>query len=208
MSKYRISFRAMKRHTVLLAVLIVLASCKPETYIPKPRGYYKVDLPETHTYQSFDSTGFPYKFEYPTYGEIVTNPDFFGDKPENPYWINIEFPKIGGRIYLSYKNIDAKQSLSSLNNDMYEMTFSAHTKKANYIKDYQMSDPSRNVHIMLYNVTGNAASAYQFYATDSARNFIRGALYFEVTPNADSLKPLNNFLREDIEHLLETLEWK
>lgn len=199
---------AMNKQIILLALFVAFASCKPETYIPKPRGYYKIDLPKEHSYQSFDSVGFPYKFEYPVYGKVITNPDFFGEKPENPYWINIEFPNIGGRIYLSYKNIDNKQSLIGLNEDMYEMTFSAHTKKANNIIDYYVNDPSKNVYITLYNVTGNAASAYQFYATDSSKNFLRGALYFEATPNADSLKPLNNFLKEDIEHLLETLEWK
>ena len=32
--------------------------------------------------------------------------------------------------------------------------------------------------------------------------FIRGALYFDVTPNADSLKPISDFVERDIEHLL------
>lgn len=191
-----------------MILLLTITACRPEVYTPKPRGYYKIDLPKEHSYQTFDTAGFPYKFEYPEYATIITNPDFFGEKPENPYWINIDFPEIGGKIYISYKEVTGKQSLNNLSEDMYEMTFSAHTKKANYIQDYYMDDNSRNVYATMFNVTGNAASAYQFSVTDSNKNFLRGALYFAATPNADSLKPLNDFLRADIEHLLQTIEWK
>lgn len=198
----------MTRYIIIIFILTSIIACKPKTYIPKPRGYFKIDLPKEHTYKLFDSAGFPYRFEYPVYGKIMADPKFFGEEPENPYWVNIEFPGIGGKIYLSYKYITDEQSLAHLNDDMYEMTFTVHNKKANYIKDYYMDDPERNVHMMLYNVTGDAASAYQFYATDSTQNFVRGALYFEATPNSDSLKPVNEFLRKDIEHLLNTIEWK
>jgi hypothetical protein len=40
------------------------------------------------------------------------------------------------------------------------------------------------------------------------RHFVRGALYFEVAPNADSLLPINNFLKADVVHLMNTLRWK
>lgn len=198
----------MIRNFCLLFILTFIVSCKPETYTPKPRGYFKIPLPAEHEYQEFDSTGFPYRFEYPVYGQINNNPDLHGDIAENPYWINIEFPGIGGRIYLSYKDIETSKSLGNLNEDMYEMTFAVHTKKANNITEYYLNDTSKNIYGMFFNVTGDAASAYQFYATDSAKNFLRGALYFEATPNSDSLKPLNEFLKQDIEHLLNTLSWK
>ncbi len=183
-------------------------SCKPEVYTPKPRGYFHIELPKERAYRSFDSSGFPYRFEYPVYAKIVTNPDFFGDKPENPYWINIDFPGIGGKIYLSYKHITEDNPVGRLNEDYYHMTYTAHDKKADYIQDLYFNAPEKKVYTGLSNVTGDAASAYQFFATDSTKHYIRGALYFEATPNADSLQPLNDFLKQDIVHLLETLEWK
>jgi len=197
----------MNRYIVLLLTFALISSCKPEVYTPKPRGYFHIELPEK-SYTTFDSTGFPYKFEYPSYGKIITNPDFFGDKPENPYWLNIQFPGIGGKIYISYKDINKNNSLEKVNSDFYQMTYTVHEKKADYIQDFFHSDAERRVYSAFYNVTGDAASAYQFYATDSFNHYIRGALYFEATPNADSLKPLNEFLKKDITHLLETLEWK
>lgn len=197
----------MLRNIAFILVLSLLFSCKPEVYTPKKKGYFKIDLPE-HQYQSFDEQGYPYKFEYPTYGEVIRDTSFFGQKPENPYWINIDFPKVGGRIYLSYKIIGKQNTIESLLEDSYEMTFTVHDIKADYIDDYTFHDDIRNVHGIFYSVGGDAASAYQFYATDSTRNFIRGALYFDVAPNADSLKPVTDFLKEDIDHMLRTLEWK
>jgi len=198
----------MKHCTLLLLICVLLISCKPEVYTPKPRGYFHIELPATRSYTMFDSTGYPYRFEYPVYGKIVTNPDFFGDKPENPFWLNIDFPGIGGRIYISYKAIDSKNTLAAINSDFYDMTYTVHEKKADYIQDFYFNNAERKVYTAFYNVSGDAASAYQFYATDSVRHYIRGALYFESTPNSDSLQPLNEFLKKDITHLLETLEWK
>jgi hypothetical protein len=37
---------------------------------------------------------------------------------------------------------------------------------------------------------------------------MRGALYFNVVPNIDSLKVVVDFLRKDIVHMIKTFEWK
>ncbi len=189
----------------ILFLSLLCCSCRPEVYTPKPRGYFRVSLPEHH-YQSFDEAGFPYSFDYPVYGTIIKDTVFLGHQPENPYWIFIDFPSIGGRFYISYKNITAAQPLGKLMEDAHELSFTVHSKRADYIKEQSFSED--NVYGILYNAGGNAASAYQFIATDSVKHFLRGALYFDVTPNADSLLPANEFLKEDMKHLLETLRWK
>ena len=195
----------MMRYITGFVILICLAACRPDTFTPKPRGYYKIALPE-RSYKAFSEPGFPYSFEYPAYANVVKDTVFFGEKPENPYWINIDFPSLGGRIYISYKLISPGQDLEKLQEDAYKMT-EFHTKKADKIDDYVIHIDSTHVHGIFYEVAGNAASAYQFYATDSVKNYLRGALYFDVSPNADSLKPVNDFLRKDIEHMLLTLRW-
>ena len=107
--------------------------------------------------------------------------------------------------YLTYKSINGQSDLASLIEDCYKMT-SAHDKKADYIEDPTFHT-ANNVNGVFFEVGGNAASALQFFATDSVHHFLRGALYFNVTPNADSLKPANQFLRADVEHLIKTLKW-
>ncbi|NDB53945.1 MAG: gliding motility lipoprotein GldD, partial [Chitinophagaceae bacterium] len=42
----------------------------------------------------------------------------------------------------------------------------------------------------------------------STKNFLRGALYFDATPNADSLGVVNEFLKKDLLHLINTLQWR
>ena len=194
----------MRAAAVLLFMLLLL-SCKPEVYVPKPRGYARIDTPE-HAYQHFNRPGFPYAFDYPVYGSISKDSLIAGRKPDNPYWINLDFPTLGGTIYLSYKVIDATHPLSQLLDDSHEMSFFL-TKRADYMNAPAFHNPN-GVHGVLYTVGGNSASAYQFFATDSTTHFLRGALYFNTTPNADSLKPVTDFLRTDIEHLLGSLYWK
>lgn len=190
----------------LIFSLIIFSSCRPEEPSPKPRGYARIDTPKAHTYQLFNKEGFPYSFEYPTYATISKDSLVFEKTPENPYWININFPEIGGTIYLSYKNISGKQSLEKLLEDAHFMSY-YHTKKADYQNDFSFRSEF-GVQGFLYEWGGDAASKYQFVATDSTNNFIRGALYFNTTPNADSLKPLNDFIKTDIQQLLRTMRWK
>jgi gliding motility-associated lipoprotein GldD len=196
---------AMTRYIPFFILCLLLVSCKPETYTPKPRGYYAVSFPK-HEYRAFDNAGYPYTFEYPVYGNIVKDTMFFDKKAENPWWIDIDFPSIGGRLYISYKEISAQQTFDKLLGDAHELTY-WHDKKANYIEPQSFVNPY-GVTGVLFNVGGDAASAYQFIASDSVKHYLRGALYFNVTPNADSLKPMNEFLAKDIQHLLMTLKWR
>lgn len=174
-------------------------------YNPKPRGYFRIELP-ARSYQLFDQPGYPYTFEYPVYARVVKDTLFFDKSPENPYWINIEFPGLNGKIYLTYKQINKTNTLSKLVDQTFEMT-NTHMEKADYIHStlFQMPD---SVSGLMFNVGGNAASAVQFFATDSTHHFLRGALYFYAVPNADSLAPVNAFVEQDMRHLITTLKWR
>ena len=181
----------------------ILFSCNSD-YTPKRRGYFKIDLPR-HAYQTFDKAGYPYTFEYPAYANVVKDSTFFDSTTENPYWINIDFPKFNARIYVSYKAI-GKNSFDKLRDDAFKMTFK-HTSKASSI-DQTPIQTTNGIGGMYFSVGGNAATAHQFFVTDTTRNFLRGALYFDTAPNEDSLKPVNDFLQEDMVHLINTFRWR
>lgn len=188
---------------ILCLAASMLFSCN-SAYTPRPRGYFKIPFPP-HQYQVFDTPGYPYSFEYPVYAHILRDTSFFEVKPENPYWINIDFPAFNARIYISYKDI-GKNSFEKLKNDAYKMTFK-HTYKATSIDDSLMRTPN-GVSGIFFNVGGNAATAKQFFVTDSSKHFLRGALYFDATPNEDSLGIVNRYLQEDMKHLINTFHWK
>ncbi len=187
-----------------LCLWVLLCTSCNSTYTPKPKGYFRIDFP-AHQYRSFDRPDFPYSFEYPTYAEISRDTAFFGDKPENPYWINIDFPEFRARMYVSYKQVTA-HNFDKLRDDAFKMTYE-HSYKATSIDDSVFQTPL-GVSGDFFKVGGNAATASQFFVSDSVKHFLRGALYFDSTPNEDSLGVVNQFLQQDMRHLINTLRWK
>ena len=193
----------MSSKIVFFLLVVVAAACNTD-YIIKPRGYFKIDFPEK-SYQKFEQAGYPYTFEYPVYGKVVQDTLFFEERPENPYWINIDFPQFKGRIHISYKDI-GRNNFDSLVNDAYTMSYKQHTYKASSIEPSPFTTPS-GVEGVFFSLKGNTATAYQFFVTDTTKHFLRGALYYDAVPNEDSLRPVNDFLRQDLEHLINTIRW-
>jgi len=188
------------RDILLIMVLLIFVSACNEQYTPKPRGYFRIDLP-SHEYVTLDSIH-PFSFEYPVYARL--SPDPFA--PDEPFWLNVDFPAFKGRIHLSYKEID--NNLSEYLEDSRQFVMK-HIPKASAIDDSLIYDPVRKVYGLIYHIDGmGAASPCQFFVTDSIKHFVRGALYFDVVPNNDSLAPVISFINEDIDHLLSTIEWR
>ena len=184
----------------------LLLACNSNYTVGKKKGYFKIDFPEKK-YKKFTQEGYPYSFEYPVYAEVIKDTTFFEDKPENPWWINIDVPDFDARIYISYKEIgNNRHHLDSLVDDAFKMAYKKHTDISTGITDSFMQTP--NAAGLYFSLSGNTATANQFFLTDSARHFIRGALYFDAAPNADSLGIVNEFLKQDLLHLITTLQWK
>ncbi len=200
----QITKRAKAGILILLSFLWFGGIACNDPYTIRQKGYFKIELPK-HEYQLFDKPGYPYSFEYPVYSTVLQDSVFFEDKPENPYWININFPSLNGRIYISYKDI-TQNNFSKLVDDAYKLTYK-HSTKATAIRDSLMRTDN-GITGIFFKVGGNAATSRQFFVTDSVKHFLRGALYFDATPNADSLAVVNNFLEEDIKHMINSLNWK
>lgn len=174
-------------------------SCS-ESHTPKPRGYFRIDLPE-RAYQQLDE-GYPFTFEFPRYAEVHpdTNPQ------AEPYWINLYFRQFSATLHLSYKPV--KGNLAEYLNDSHSLV-TKHIPKASAITRREFADISHQIYGLEFVIRGaEAASPYQFYLTDSVNHFLRGALYFNLVPNNDSLDPVIGFLKEDIQHLINTMRWK
>jgi gliding motility-associated lipoprotein GldD len=204
-----------------IAFCLLLSACN-STYTSKKKGYYNVDFPQKK-YVLFQQPGFPYTFEYPTYAAVIKDSTYFDSNPENPYWINIDFPQFGGRLFLSYKIIGGKaiykiklpsgvykdsagtNIFDNMVNDAFKLT-NKNQAITTAIKDSLMHT-ANGITGVFFKVGGNAATAKQFFLSDTTKNFIRGALYFDVTPNADSLRPVQDFLQADINHMINTFKW-
>jgi gliding motility-associated lipoprotein GldD len=179
---------------------LLLSSCESE-FTPKPRGYFRIDLPEKK-YQSFKNNC-PFYFDYPTYAEVVP---YQGPKPET-CWYNINFPKYRATLYLSFVEISDKTHLVKELEDARTLVYK-HTIKADAIDEIPVIFNERKVYGLCYDIEGNSASQYQFYLTDSVSKFMRGALYFNVAPNSDSIAPVAAFIKEDIGNFINSFHWQ
>ncbi len=185
--------------SVLAIVSIVLISGCKKKYTPKPRGYFRIDLPEKK-YQKLEGN-YPFVFDH-LENTIIKNDS---TRLLNKYWMDIEYPYINGKIHISY--LPVKNNLNQIIEDTRKLAYK-HSIKADAINERMFIKPEKKVYGILYEIEGNAASSMQFFITDSIKHYVRGALYFNTEPNKDSLAPVLNYVKKDITLLIESFEWK
>lgn len=191
----------MKRLVLFILVCCLFQACEErEIKVPKQRGYFRIDLPE-HSYTQFNESDFPYSFATPKYSNVVKDTD----KDAEPYWVNVEYPTMNATVHISYRKLS--NNLDAAVEDAHLLAFK-HEVRADAINAQEFHYDEKNVHGLLFDIKGDAASVMQFCITDSTKNFVRGALYFNVTPNKDSLAPVIQFVRDDIIELISSFEWK
>ena len=182
------------RFLVSLFFILGLSSCNNDVII-KPKAQLRLDYSKAN-YKDFNSDCF-YSFQ--------KNERAILEKKRN-CGVNLHYPKMNATLYVTYQNVNAS-NLDSLLRDAQKLTYD-HAIKAESIPEQPFVNPDHNVYGMFYMINGDAATQAQFYATDSVKHFITGALYFEAKPNFDSLYPAVVYLRNDIRRIMETLEWK
>lgn len=181
-----------------MLALILLLACD-RNYTPKPAGYLRVHYPDKE-YTLFNGDA-PFSFLYPVYAEVKEDRSGLSEN----YWYNIFFPGYDGTIHLSYKKVEG--NLDGLVEDCRTLVYK-HTTRSDGIDELPFIDTVNQRYGILYDLKGNVASSVQFFVTDSIEHFLRGSLYFNTTPNRDSLRPVIDFIRDDIEYLIESIEWK
>lgn len=181
---------------------IILNSCGSDDDLatPKPMAYFKVNFPEKK-YTIFRESC-PFEFEYPSNYAVIL-PDT--DSHAEPCWMNIVFPKFKAEINLSYKQVN--NNLNKYLQDSWTLV-TKHQIKASAMPETVINRDSAKVYGLLFEIEGNSASNLQFYLTDSTHHFIRGALYFYAHPNYDSLSPMIDFIKKDVDRMIATFKWK
>ncbi|RLD30325.1 MAG: gliding motility lipoprotein GldD [Bacteroidetes bacterium] len=189
------------KNLLLLLVIVLCISCGSDP-VPKPKAFLRLDYPKPQYIEV--NNNLPFTFEKNSLanniGKIKTSAN------QKTLGVEITYPTIKGTIYLTYKKIDSA-SLQRYIVDAQNIT-QTHATRADAITKQPFINFENRVYGMLYEVDGNAASQSQFYVTDSINHFLTGALYFYVKPNYDSILPAANYIRNDIQHIMETLKWK
>lgn len=190
----------MRIRCTIFALSTILLSCDGnELGMPKPKAYFRIDLPEKK-YLLYDSLC-PFSFDYPDYARVFAD----NEKLNEQCWLNLDYPKFHARLHITYAKLEnnLKEHLENSRRFVIE-----HALKASAIDEIPVVQDSTKVYGLIYNLEGNSASPYQFYLTDSVNHFFRGALYFSSKPNADSTAPVVKFLKADIERMIHSFRWK
>lgn len=184
-------------------VIILLAACSGNGVedIPRPHGYPRLSMPEKQ-YRDWDS-GCTYRFSIPAYAQMERDPAYTTE----PCWFNLRFAPFDATLHITYHRFDNLIQYDSLFADSRRFAFK-HTVKAEDIIQRPLQNEDGSATGFAYDISGNTATNFSFFLTDSSRHFFRGALYFNQKTDADSVAPVLQFIRKDLEHLIHSFRWR
>lgn len=189
----------------LMCVVALLSAChRHNDETPKPQAYLRIDMPE-QAYLLYDTMALPFTFERSTLAQVEwkKNPDRAADR-----WFTLHYPGQKGYVFLSYKSIRGPQDLKAQIDTTYRFVQDNFSYSSG-VDENKFVNPKKRIYGTTYHLKGqNVASTYQFYVTDSVRHFLRGALYIDCTPNNDSLSPVLEYIQSDMDHFIESIEWR
>jgi gliding motility-associated lipoprotein GldD len=192
---------SLQKGGAILFFIVLFASACTKDYQPKPKGYNRLVLPKEEYQASPDSL--PYAFEYSKHARLLRDSSWIRER----YWIEIYYPELKANLHITYKKLNNKEDfLKELLNDAYKLT-SKQQIKASAIDEIITVTPSGKTAVIA-EIAGEVPSQFQFTMTDSTRNFLRGALYFNTRVQNDSLAPAIDFMKKETLHFINSVEWR
>lgn len=182
----------IRSYFILIICSIVFVSCGSDI-LPKPEAFLSLEYPKASYVTTASNCNYSFENNY-----ISTA--YFKDNCS----ATIHYPTLNGTVFLTYRKVDT--NINALLRDAQKLTYE-HVIKADDIIEEKYINEQQSAYGMFYDVRGNAASQSQFYVTDSIKHFITGSIYFNAKPNYDSIYPAAVYLKNDIRHLMETIEW-
>ena len=176
---------------------IFFMSCSDNSEVVKPLGQVRLEYPKAK-YVNFNEQA-PYTFSYSNLGFIKQG--------KQPNWFIVHYPNMKANIFLTYFPIESKEDLIVKIKES-EQFVQKQTVKASFISPQVFEFPEKRVFGTLYELGGESAINLQFHATDSVRNFVSGSVYFSSEPKVDSLAPAVQYIKKDLQKLIETLAWR
>ncbi len=188
----------MIRLALLLSVISFFAlACRESPGMPKPRAYPRVEYPEKK-YVEYQSPDCPFTFEYPAYAEIKNK--------DEACWFDLFMPVFKARIHCSYLSIKTPGGFNDLVQDAFVIADRINGR-ANYMEDSRIRN-ERGINGVMLEWKGPAASPVHFFLTDTTKHFFKAALYFDAKVQPDSLAPIVEFIKKDIDFMISSFRWK
>jgi len=199
--KYNLLKRKLVINSLCIVALCIIAiffvSCSQNSEIIKPLGQVRLEYPVAK-YIDFKNPA-PYTFQYSNIAKI---------KPgKQKDWFIVHYPEMKANVFLTYFPVTSKEDLIIKIKES-ESFVQNQTLKASYISPQVFEFPEKKVFGTMYELGGQSAINLQFHATDSIRNFISASVYFSTEPKADSLAPAVEYIKKDVQQMIETLSWR
>lgn len=187
-------------HFIIFAIsLCGFISCVE--YTPKPRGYARIEPPvASYTHLMVDSL--PFSFDLSDIVEVELPGSLSGPSLN----MKISYPSLKAKLYCSYNHV-GHASLDELLMESRSIV-ARQMAVGEVLQERAYGDPNSALYCSLFELGGGAATPIQFILTDSVSSIFRAALYFDCKPNADSLAPAVDYIREDIIEMIQTFRWR
>jgi len=180
----------------IFIITFILISCT-EDPVPKPHGYPRLDLPIKGFSEWKGNCHI--QFKKPIGAEIEIS-------EKDSCFFNVSYPTLNAKIHCSY--IPVNGHLKEIIDQEYKLR-EKHNQFSTSVKARVYHSNEKKVNALLFEISGTqAATPLQFFITDSTNHFFRGTLYFNTSPNNDSLATAIEFIRNDVDTMVATFNWK
>lgn len=181
----------------LFALLLGLMGCVADPR-PRPYAYPRMELPP-HRYQTFSRPECPFTFEYPVYGQIE-------DQRIDSCFFNVSFPRFGCKWHITARQLAPGRKINYhyTLEDFRELVYK-HSQKGSIYESEIATEHGRG---QFYELYGEVPTSADFFFSDSTHHALTTSFYFNTATRNDSLKPVIDYMKQDLMHMIETLRWK
>ena len=196
----------MTRYFLFIMITLFCLACSDGTiYTPKPRSFPKITYPE-RTFVDFTNDDCSFSFRIPGYYEVKQVQQSEKGAPQHDCWFDLYVEEFDCNLHCTYLEVGKEKSFDEIKTGAFKMT-DWHNKRATYIDEIVLTSRygARGV---AAEIEGPVASHYQFFLTDSEqKHFFNAALYFNSEAKPDSLRPMLDFIKQDLDSLIFSFKW-
>jgi gliding motility-associated lipoprotein GldD len=191
----------MKRLLFPLTGLLLLAlACQNYTPYPRPLAYPRIDLPAQVSYDTLQSLACPFTFEYPEEGQKTRDLN-------DSCWVDLHFPSYSLTWHITHRAVPTSGKTRSEHYEDYRRLVYKHTQKATQITETPIQGPTgQGIFFETYGEVGTPAQV--FYYDSLEQHVMMLSFYFRTAEKNDSLAPVIDFMKGQVLHAVETLEWQ
>jgi gliding motility-associated lipoprotein GldD len=177
------------------------AACEGYVPTPRPYAYPRIELPAPtqRSYETLRSASCPVTLEYPAQGQITRD---LGDS----CWVDITFDEYDLTWHLTVRDIEpGPQGISPYLEDHRRLVYK-HSQKGRIEEEFFESARGDG---FWFDITGQVGTPTQVFMTDpSDRYSLVLSFYYNTATARDSLRPITDYMRQEMRHTLESLRWQ